>query len=188
MSAVAERDTGDAVPLDPPPSLRPAVAADALSIAVLGQQVFLDTYATDGIRPEIAREVRSLFDLDVVSALLAAPSTRCVVAERTGHLIGFAQCATDDTHTHVRADRPIKLNRLYVQERFSGTGVGTVLLARVESLARLEGSDALWLTTWVGNARALAFYPRRGYVDVGKTLYVFEDEAHENRVFAKALR
>jgi len=168
-------------------TFRPAVAADALCIAVLGQQVFLDTYATDGIRPEIAREVRSQFDPDVVAALLAAPTTRCVVAERNAHLIGFAQCVTGEAHDHVRSQRPVKLNRLYVQERFAGTGVGTALLAQVEATARSEGGDTLWLTTWVGNARALAFYPARGYADVGKTLYVFEDEAHENRVFAKAL-
>ena len=169
-------------------TIRPAVTADALCVAVLGQQVFLDTYATDGIRPGIAREVRSQFDLDVVRALLAAPSTRCVVAERDGHLVGFAQCVTKEPHEHVRAVRPIKLNRLYVQERFAGTGVGTALLAQVEAMARAEGCDTVWLTTWIGNARALAFYPSRGYVDVGATLYVFEDEAHENRVFAKALR
>jgi hypothetical protein len=37
-------------------AIRRAKAADALCIAVLGTQVFLDTYAVDGIRPALARE------------------------------------------------------------------------------------------------------------------------------------
>lgn len=38
-------------------TLRPAVAADVLCLSVLAMQVFLVTYATQGIRPAIAREV-----------------------------------------------------------------------------------------------------------------------------------
>ena len=38
-------------------SLRIATEADALCIGVLAMQVFLETYATEGIRPSIAREV-----------------------------------------------------------------------------------------------------------------------------------
>ncbi|HOZ25184.1 MAG TPA: hypothetical protein PLI83_10420, partial [Thermomonas sp.] len=39
------------------PLLRPATPDDALCLGVLGLQVFLDTYATGGIRPTLAREV-----------------------------------------------------------------------------------------------------------------------------------
>ena len=45
----------------------------------------------------------------------------------------------------------------------------------------------LWLTCWVHNTRALAFYARQGYAELGSTDYVFEGEHHENRVFAKTL-
>jgi GNAT superfamily N-acetyltransferase len=79
------------------------------------------------------------------------------------------------------------LNRLYVQERFAGRGLGKALLARAETLARAEGASTMWLTAWVGNARALAFYPRCGYQDFGPTIYEFRGEQHGNRLFAKAL-
>jgi len=39
---------------------RTAVQQDALCLSVLATQVFLDTYAIQGIRPAIAREVRHL--------------------------------------------------------------------------------------------------------------------------------
>ena len=50
------------------PTLRPATADDALCLGVLAMQVFLDTYATDGIRPPIAREaldrIGALYDIE----------------------------------------------------------------------------------------------------------------------------
>ena len=50
-----------------------------------------------------------------------------------------------------------------------------------------EGSATLWLTAWLGNARALAFYRSQGYRELGSTIYAFEGERYENRLFAKSL-
>jgi GNAT superfamily N-acetyltransferase len=168
-------------------SFRAAGVADALCISVLGTQVFLDTYAADGIRPSLAREVAGHLSVPAVAASLATPGVSFLVAERAGHLIGFAQLTAGATHGLVAARPAAELNRLYVLERFTGLGVGTALLAQAEALAAASGAAVLWLTAWDGNRRALGFYARRGYADVGATPYVFEDERYVNRVFAKAL-
>ncbi|MFH7346884.1 GNAT family N-acetyltransferase, partial [Pseudomonas syringae pv. tagetis] len=42
-------------------------------------------------------------------------------------------------------------------------------------------------TVWIGNPRALAFYPRRGYEVKGSPHYEFQSETHENRQFTKQL-
>ena len=42
---------------DPAVALRRAGLSDALCIGVLGTQVFVETYATFGVRPSLAREV-----------------------------------------------------------------------------------------------------------------------------------
>ncbi|MEO8938547.1 MAG: GNAT family N-acetyltransferase [Burkholderiaceae bacterium] len=172
--------TGDA-------TLRPATVSDALCISVLGMQVFLDNYATDGIRPSLAREVLAQFSLEATGALLTAPHIGCIVAERDRHLIGFALWSLDTPHALVATGRPAKLERLYVQEPFVGSGLGSSLLTATERGAAAKGADVLWLTTWVGNRRALDFYPRRGYADFGATTYALEHEKHENRVFARSL-
>jgi diamine N-acetyltransferase len=168
-------------------AFRPATTADALCISVLGTQVFLDTYATDGIRPSLAREVIEHLSVPAVSALLAAPAVRFIVAERAGHLIGLAQFTLGSVHELVTARPGAELNRLYVLERFTGSGIGTALLGEAETQAAATGAAVLWLTAWVGNRRAMDFYARRGYSDLGATTYVFQHERYENRVFAKAL-
>ena len=172
---------------DPEVALRVAGPSDALCIGVLATQVFLDTYATDGIRPSLAREVLHHLSTDAVAGSLADPAAVFVVAERAGHLIGFAQMTIGATHELAGREATVELDRLYVQPAFAGKGVGTMLLERAEEMARARGARALWLTAWVGNRRALAFYARRGYIDAGATTYVFEDEAHENRVLVRSL-
>lgn len=166
--------------------LRPAVTIDALCLSVLAMQVFLDTYATEGIRPAIAREVLGACSTPAFDAAIAdTATTRITVAERNGHLVGFAQLTLGATQALVPAGPAAELLRLYVQEPFTGTGVGTRLLASAERQAQLAGATLLWLTPWVHNHRALAFYGRRGYLDQGQTWFDSKGESHENRLMTK---
>ena len=167
--------------------VRAARLVDAACVAVLCTQVYLDTYATDGIRPLLVREVASHFSLVAVEGFLAADRTRCLVAERDGHLIGFAQMTIGAAHAAVPSTVPVEVERLYVLRHFAGQSVGRALLAACEAVAVAHGATTVWLMAWVHNARALAFYAHRGYDDVGSDWYVFEHERHENRVFRKDL-
>ncbi len=168
-------------------SLRVADANDALCIGVVGTQVFLDTYAPDGIRSTVAREVIDHFSTTAIAALLHDPATTFVVAESSGHLLGFVQWTRGATQALVPADSAVELDRLYVLPRFHGQGIGTLLLRHAETRAAAQRASTLWLTAWVGNHSALAFYARRGYQDLGATMYRFQDEQFENRVLARAL-
>jgi len=167
--------------------IRSATTDDALCLAVLGMQVFLDTYATEGVRRQLAREVLSLFSVESFVEVLSQASTHVVVAERSRHLVGFAQVTFDVAQRLVPHGKQGELFRLYVQEPFTGQGLGTRLLRAAEHAAAARGTNVLWLTPWVHNRRALAFYAARGYADFGETLYRFEGEEHKNRVLAKHL-
>jgi GNAT superfamily N-acetyltransferase len=168
-------------------AIRPATAADALTLHALATQVFLDTYATEGIRPALAREVAQHFSTSAWLAQMARPEARILVVEHADHLVAFAQVSLGERHPLVGDAAAAELGRLYVQAPFQRRGVGRLLLGRAEALARSEGSTTLWLTAWVGNARALAFYRGQPYRELGSTVYEFEGERFENRLFARSL-
>ena len=163
--------------------LRNADADDALCIGVLAMQVFLDTYATDGVRPVLAREALEHFSTAATAALLARRDTRFIVAERQGHLLGLVQITLGARHAQVDGSATTEVVRLYVQRRFQGQRLGTRLLQQAQALAAAHGATQLWLTAWVGNPRAIGFYAASGWRDVGSTDYVFEGEAFLNRIF-----
>jgi GNAT superfamily N-acetyltransferase len=167
--------------------LRAATPDDALCLSVLAMQVFLDTYAKDGIRLQIAREVLSSYSQTEFAEAISASRSRIEVAEVKGHMVGFAQVTFGAGQELAPAGVQAELLRLYVQEPFTGAKVGTHLLNWAEHIAAENGATVLWLTPWVHNHRALAFYARRGYIDFGLTYFTFEGESHENRVLAKPL-
>lgn len=177
----------------PPPNLliRPGQALDAAVLGVLATQVFLDTYATAGIRAVVAREVLAAFSTGALELALGDPLVDLQLAAVQDHVVGFQHTVLGVAHELVRAWSPTavqaELVRLYVQEPFTGCGIGKALLQASEAAARRRGADVLWLTPYVHNHRALRFYAAQGYRDLGPTTFQMEHETHENRVCCKAL-
>lgn len=181
-----------ALPAKPPmpstPTLRPAKPDDVTAIAALAIQVFLDTYASAGIRPDLAREALRDYGVDAFAPRLREPRRRFLLAERGDALLGFAELSLADEAAPAGSARGAELVRLYVQPAAQRSGLGRQLLRAAEALAADAGLGELWLTAWDGNHRALAFYARQGYADIGATTYRIEGQDYGNRVLARRVR
>ena len=161
--------------------IRNARHEDAARIAVLATQVWLHTYATEGISAGIADYTRSELTPDKYLAIQNDALAHIWVAERGAHLVGFAVLNMGvpcPTHASTLAE----LQTLYVQAHFVGQGVGRQLLSVAEKRAfDLEGMP-LWLTVNAHNAQAIGFYMHQGYTKQGTTDFVLGEQRHENHV------
>ncbi len=163
--------------------IRAGTFEDSANLSALAIQVWLQTYATDGISSKISRFVLSQFSVESFDTLLAQASTRVFVAVIGDNLVGYAVACISSTCPQ-RAIAGVELAKLYVQEPFTRQGVGSRLLERAQSCAvRLE--SALWLTVNSKNARAISFYKSRGYSEIGTTFFELEGEKHENLVLCQ---
>lgn len=169
------------------PRFRSAAPEDAVTIAALAVQVFLDTYATDGVGPDLARQAFAEYSAEAFATRLQEPSRRFFLAEQASGLIGFAEIQACPLPAPAGAVIGAELVRLYVQPRVQRLGVGRRLLQEAERAAVAAALGSLWLTAWEGNHRARSFYASRGYRDVGATTYTFQGNSFANRAFVKHL-
>ncbi|WP_251373705.1 GNAT family N-acetyltransferase [Janthinobacterium sp. JC611] len=101
---------------------------------------------------------RSSFDAEA-----ATPRGGFYIArDGTGELLGCAALRPLGEPDSATAE----LKRMYARPGQGGLGVGAALLAHVEAQARVHGYQALYLSTRVANARAVAFYAKHGYTPV----------------------
>jgi ribosomal protein S18 acetylase RimI-like enzyme len=172
--------------LSEPFEIRSAHPNDALCVGALATQVFFDTYATNGINPDLAIEAKDHYSEEVLARRLASSEVEITVAEVKGNLAGFIDVQNSSCCPTSSITGPEVL-RLYIQRPFQGKGLGRALLKHAEERARVQGAKAIWLTAWVGNTRAVAFYPLAGYEKVGAMEYLISGKVYENHVFAKRL-
>ncbi|MBC3917598.1 GNAT family N-acetyltransferase [Undibacterium sp. CY18W] len=170
-------------------TVRKAVAADAPALTVLILQVWLDTYAVHGIRPAIAGYVLDELTLARTSAYLAQAHTHILLAEADQHLVGYCQTTSGKPgpQSTIPDAEQAEVDHLYVHPRFFGHGIGQRLLADAELALQAQGIKQAWLSVWVGNARALQFYPRAAYQETAVSIFQMGEEKIENRIFSKML-
>ncbi len=157
--------------------IRHAVEADCMSLTALSIQVWLHTYATEGVSDDLAREVLSTFTPAYFREIIADPDYRLFVKVDGDNLLGYILLDLD-SRCEENNFGGIAVDTLYVQEHFHGRGIGRALLGHaIDSVGA-----RLWLTAWAGNIQALAFYRAYGFVDIGTAWHVFEDQKYENRI------
>jgi ribosomal protein S18 acetylase RimI-like enzyme len=81
----------------------------------------------------------------------------------------------------------VEIRRFYVDRPFHGRGIAQALMRAVEETARTLGGRTLWLGVWERNPRAIAFYSKCGFVDVGQHDFILGTEEQTDRVMARAL-
>ena len=167
--------------------IRKAETADVSALTVLILQVWLDTYVKQGVKKSIADYVLSELTTARTTAYLAQDHTHILLVEINGHLVGYCQTLNGKRNAQVQGEHQAELDHLYVHPAFFGRGIGRQLLAEAEEHLRAQGVQQLWLTAWVGNDKALRFYPRAGYADIGATIFRMENEEVANRIFCKTL-
>ena len=163
--------------------VRSATPDDAERLSALAIQVWLHTYATEGISSTISSYVLSQFSTDRFTSLLLTQESKVLVAEVAENLVGFATVSFG-TVCPKPATARAELATLYVQEHFHGNGVGRQLLREAESLALLNAGSSLWLTVNSKNHRAIDFYFKNGYKKIGTTYFSLGEEKHENLVLS----
>jgi ribosomal protein S18 acetylase RimI-like enzyme len=161
---------------------------DATTIAALATQVFLDTYATQGVRDDLAREAFSQYSPEAFRRRLGKEGRVFVLAERQGHLVGFVEFMSSANSDPVSGAVGGEVVRLYVQPRAQRQGIGTMLLRCAEGEVSSRRLHHAWLTAWEGNGQALSFYAKSGYVDVGPTRHTIDGRTYTNRVLVRRLR
>jgi ribosomal protein S18 acetylase RimI-like enzyme len=161
--------------------IRNGEPSDAGNLAALAIQVWLHTYATEGISTAISRYVLSEFTDERFTTILSQESSVILVAEIDGHLVGYA--LLDIGARCPSGDSAVELATLYVQEHFTREGIGSALLACCRNVAhKRTGSGRIWLTVNARNEPAIAFYRKHGFIRTGTDWFELGGERHENHL------
>jgi diamine N-acetyltransferase len=168
--------------------IRRAVLGDAAALAELAARTFTDAFGADNRPEDLQVHLSSAYGVAQQSAEIADPNVVTLLADRGGALIGYAQVRRRTVPACVTQDRPIELQRFYLDRSAHGTGVAKELMAAVHGGARELGGRHLWLGVWERNARAIAFYSKMGFTKVGSHDFHVGSDQQTDDVMVVAIR
>jgi GNAT superfamily N-acetyltransferase len=168
-------------------TLRRAIAEDAHVLCAFAARTFTDTYGRHNHPDNLQRHLDAAFNLHQQTAEVADPQVATLLMYVDGRLAGYAQVRLGASPACVTGDAPVELHRFYVDGIWHGRGISQQLMAAVRSAAVDFAGKTLWLKVWENNARAIAFYAKGRFVDVGDADFFVGQDRQRDRVLALCL-
>jgi ribosomal protein S18 acetylase RimI-like enzyme len=167
---------------EPSFQIRRAAPADAALLAELAARIFVETFGADTAPDDLAAHVAKSYGVRQQSEEIAHPGIVTLVVESGGALVAFAQVRRIPPPDCVRGEAPAEIGRFYVDRSWQGSGLAQRLMTAARDAARELGGRSLWLGVWERNRRAIAFYEKCGFRDVGSHDFWMGSDRQTDRV------
>lgn len=167
---------------------RRAARGDAAVFAAFAARVFIETFGDENNPDDLREHVETTYNLERQSAEIRDEDTATWLVERDdGALIAYAQICRKRVPPCVVSTAPVEIYRFYVDRAAHGAGVAQALMSTAFAQAREWDADVVWLGVWEHNPRAMAFYRKFGFVDVGSLDFFVGPDRQTDRVFVVPL-
>jgi GNAT superfamily N-acetyltransferase len=176
-------------------SLRRATDADAALLALVGAATFLEAFTWMLPGADILAHATKNHTAEAYAAYFAAPDTRITLAVTGDDApVGFTMLTAPELPSIETFATDIELKRIYLFSRFRNAPVegstgrpGQALMDAAIADARALGRTRLLLGTHAGNDRAIAFYRRNGFAEVGTRTFLVGTQVCSDLVFGRNL-
>ena len=159
-----------------PIQIRHATSDDARMLSELGARTFYDTFAKDNTPENIAAYLKASFSPEIQFHELSESDNIFLIAEADTKPIGYVQLILNSKEESLHGTRFLEIRRIYAVQDQIGKGVGKMLMLVSIQEAKQRGCDSIWLGVWEKNPRAIDFYKKWGFQEVGTyTFHVGDD-------------
>jgi len=101
--------------------------------------------------------------------------------------VGYAKLVVNATNESITSQNNCRLERIFIQNEFIPLKIGQQLLTFVERKAKALQLDTMWLTVYIKNKRAIRFYEKNKFKNVGKLNFLVSGQGYDNIVFSKKI-
>jgi GNAT superfamily N-acetyltransferase len=159
--------------------------AGARDLAAFAEACFREAFGYLLPDQALDRLCRRAFAPEAMAALVG----RCAwIAEGPAGCLGYAGLGAEPCPVAGLPDPCLQLARLYVAGPWQGRGVSGALMSACLGEARRRGARSLWLEAFEGSPRALGFYRRWGFQDLGGLQVRVQEGIHlPHRILGLAL-
>jgi ribosomal protein S18 acetylase RimI-like enzyme len=143
--------------------------------------MFHETFGPQNTPENMQAYLSSAFNEARQLAEIENPDAITLLVDSGATLVGYAHLQLGEAPLCVSDRHAIELVRFYVDPALHGRGVAQQLMR--ESLAAAAARAlSVWLGVWDHNARAIAFYEKCGFRDVGSHDFMLGTDRQTDRI------
>ncbi|MFH5183613.1 GNAT family N-acetyltransferase [Paenibacillus sp. TAB 01] len=150
-------------------------------------ETFNDTFKDQNSPENIKAYLAKAFNLIQLEKEMDNISSQFFFIYDNEELAGYLKLNMDDAQSEKMGDASLEIERIYIRYKFQGKGLGTYLLNKAAETAIENSKKMIWLGVWEKNEKAIAFYTKMGFVQMGAHSFYMGDEEQVDFVMTKTL-
>ena len=163
---------------------RVATLNDTEILVEIGKKTFSDTFAAMNTAENIKSYLEKTFNVDQVRKELNDPRSTFILLYDGEKVAGYAKLKEDNDLEHVGK---LEIERIYAGKEYIGKKVGKTLMQSCLDIAHSKNYGIVWLGVWEHNPRAIAFYERWGFKNVGAHPFQLGDDLQTDLIMEKKI-
>ena len=168
--------------------IREAEISDAEFIALLGRVTFTETFGhLFRNQNDLLDYYNKTFSVKKIKKSLKKPNTYYWVAFANDLPVGYSKLKLDSLSEFIDCKNTSQLQKIYVLKDFLSLKIGLELQNKLIDKAK-KHSDVIWLSVLNSNKRALNFYYKNEFIEIGKHNFQIGIEIFEFIVMSRKLK
>lgn len=170
------------------PIIRKAEVGDALALARLAERTFRDTFEQSNTAEDMALHCAAQYGEAIQRREISDSDVEVLLCDDDGKLVGYAQLRRGHAPDCVVAKRPLEIQRFYFDKAWHGRGLARELMEAALASGVRDDADQVWLGVWEHNPRAIAFYKKWGFAEVGSHIFPLGTDPQRDIVMVRPVR
>ena len=168
-------------------SFRECTLEDLEILQAFSRRLFFETFADMNTPENMAVYLDKAFAAEKIRAELSDENSVFYFLYRGGKLAGYLKLNEAPAQTDIHDEQSLEIERIYVSKEFQGEGLGRCLMEKAISTANGGRKKYVWLGVWEKNEKALRFYKRNGFYQIGTHSFVMGDDEQTDYIMRKDL-
>ena len=170
------------------PLIRKARIGDAAALAQLAERTFRDAFEATNTAEDMALHCTAHYGEAIQRRELSDSAVDVLVCDENETLIGYVQLRRGAVPDCIPAGRAIEIQRFYILKAWHGKGLAQELMGASIAAAERDGAEHVWLGVWEHNPRAIAFYTKWGFREVGSHIFPLGTDPQRDIIVTRPVR
>ncbi len=168
-------------------SIRNCIQNDLSALRDLSIRTYHKTFAHLNTAEDMQTYLDEAFAEDKLCRELADKNCGFYFLYYEDNLAGYLKLNEAPSQTDINDKASLEIERIYVSDEFQGMGLGRFLMEQAVKKAVERNKKYVWLGVWEKNEKAIAFYRKNGFYEIGTHDFVMGEDVQTDYLMRKDL-
>ena len=167
--------------------IRKCTLNDFECLRELSIRTYYETFAHLNTPEDMQTYLDEAFEISKLRNELNNPDSDFFFLYFNDTIAGYLKLNEAPSQTDINDLSSLEIERIYVASEFQGEGLGRYLMEQAIAIATERKKKYAWLGVWEKNEKAVRFYKKYGFYEIGSHTFVMGEDVQIDYVMRKDL-